>query len=74
MPSVADIMSRSIGLSQVRQRRAALTGDRADLLLRPPMGKLGVLDFEAGIPLIETGYRHAAEELAKSGLADRFIS
>jgi predicted acylesterase/phospholipase RssA/CRP-like cAMP-binding protein len=74
VPSVADIMSRSIGLSQVRQRRAALTGDRADLLLRPPMGKLGVLDFEAGIPLIEAGYRHAAEELAKSGLADRFIS
>ncbi len=73
LPSVADILSRSTGLSQVRQWRAALDGDRVDLLLRPPVAGLGTLDFKGGISLIEVGYRHAAEELSRSGLAERFV-
>jgi predicted acylesterase/phospholipase RssA len=71
-PTVFDILSRSTGLAQVRYQRAALADDRIDLLLRPAITGLGALDFKAGIPLIETGYRHAAEALAKSKLADRF--
>jgi NTE family protein len=74
VPNIADILSRSTGLSQVRQRRAALTGDWADLLLRPPVTRLGALDFKTGVGLIEEGYRYAAEELANSRLADRFSS
>ena len=74
VPNIADILSRSTGLSQVRQRRAALTGDRADLLLRPPVTRLGALDFKTGVGLIEEGYRYAVEELANSRLADRFSS
>ena len=70
VPSVVDIISRSTGLSQVRHRRAE-AGRNIDLLLRPPISGLGALDFKSGVPLIETGYRHAADELAKSGLADR---
>ena len=73
LPSVADILSRSTGLSQVRQRRAALDGNRVDLLLRPPVAALSTLDFKGGIPLIEAGYRHAAEALSRSGLAERFV-
>jgi hypothetical protein len=30
------------------------------------------LDFKGGIGLIDTGYRHAVEALAKSGLPRRF--
>ncbi len=72
VPRIADILSRSTGLSQVRHRRAALDGDRVDLLLRPPTASIRVLDFKGGIALIETSYRYAADALAKSGLAKRF--
>jgi predicted acylesterase/phospholipase RssA/CRP-like cAMP-binding protein len=70
VPGIADILSRSTGLSQVRSRRAL--DDRTDLVLRPPVAGLGVLDFKGGIALFETGYQYAVEALAKSGLADRF--
>ena len=72
VPGVADILSRSTALSQVRHRRAALDVDRVDLLLRPPTSGVRILDFKAGVGLIETAYRHAAEALAKSGLPKRF--
>jgi len=32
-------------LSGVSHRRAALAGDRVDLLLRPPLPAIGALDF-----------------------------
>ena len=67
-----DILSRSTGLSQVRSRRTL--DDRVDLLLRPPVAGFGVLDFKGGIALFETGYQYAVEALAKSGLADRFVT
>jgi predicted acylesterase/phospholipase RssA/CRP-like cAMP-binding protein len=73
VPYVVDILNRSTGLSQVR-RRAALDGDRVDLLLRPPVAGIGALDFKGAIALIETGYRHAAQALSESGLAERFTT
>ena len=73
-PNVVDILSRSTGLSQVRHRRAALDDHRIDLLLRPPVAEVGTLDFKGGVALIKAGYRHAAEALAKSGLAERFVT
>ena len=72
VPGIADVLSRSTGLSQVRSRRAL--EDRVDLLLRPPVAGFGVLDFKGGIALFETGYRYTAEALAKSGLAKRFVT
>ncbi len=72
VPGIADVLTRSTGLSQVRSRRTL--EDRVDLLLRPPVAGLGVLDFKGGIALFETGYRYAAEALAESGLAGRFIA
>lgn len=72
VPTIFDVLSRSTGLSQIRHQRAALANDPIDLLLRPGITGLGALDFKGGVGLIETGYRHAAEALAKSGLADRF--
>jgi len=72
VPGIADVLSRSTGLSQVRSRRAL--EERVDLLLRPPVAGLGVLDFKGGIALFETGYRYAAEAIAKSGLAERFVT
>jgi predicted acylesterase/phospholipase RssA/CRP-like cAMP-binding protein len=71
-PGIADILSRSTGLSQVRHRRAALDVDRIDLLLRPPTASVRILDFKDGLGLIETAYRYTAEALTQSGLAKRF--
>ena len=74
VPTVIDILSRSTGLSGVRHQRAALAGDRVDLLLRPPLPAIGALDFKAGAALIEVGYRHAVEALARSQLGSRFVT
>jgi predicted acylesterase/phospholipase RssA/CRP-like cAMP-binding protein len=74
LPGIADILSRSTGLSQVRHRRTALGDDHIDLLLRPPVARLRSLDFRGGVQLIETAYRYAAEALEKSGLAGRFVT
>jgi predicted acylesterase/phospholipase RssA/CRP-like cAMP-binding protein len=74
VPGIAEILNRSTGLSQIRHRRAALDDDRVDLLLSPPVTWLRGLDFKGGIALIEIGYRYAAEALAKSELAKRFVS
>jgi NTE family protein/lysophospholipid hydrolase len=72
VPGIAEILSRSTGLSQVRSRR--VLDDGVDLLLRPPVAGFGVLDFKGGIALFDTGYRYAVEALAKSGLAKRFVT
>jgi NTE family protein len=74
VPNVADILSRSNGLSQIQQRRTALARDGIDLLLRPPIAALGALDFKGGVALIDAGYRYAADALSDSRLADRFAT
>ena len=74
VPGIGYILTRSPSLSQVRHRRAALGGDRVDLLLRPPVDGLGALDFKGAAPLIEAGYSYATEVLARSGLAQRFAT
>jgi hypothetical protein len=50
----------------------AVIAEHVDLLLRPPVPAIGAYDFKAGAALIETGYRHAAEALADSGIPGRF--
>jgi NTE family protein len=70
VPGIGYILTRSPSLNQVRHRRAAL--DDVDLLLRPPVGGFGGLDFKGAGPLIELGYRYTADALASSGLAQRF--
>jgi predicted acylesterase/phospholipase RssA/CRP-like cAMP-binding protein len=72
VPTVFDIVSRANGLSGTRHQRVTLGGEHVDLLLHPPVPAIGAYDFKAGAALIETGYRHAAEALAASGLPGRF--
>jgi predicted acylesterase/phospholipase RssA/CRP-like cAMP-binding protein len=74
VPGIGYILTRSPSLNQVRHRRAALDGDRVDLLLTPPVEGLGALDFKGAGPLIEAGYRYATETLAASGLAQQFAT
>jgi predicted acylesterase/phospholipase RssA/CRP-like cAMP-binding protein len=72
LPSILDILSRANGLSGVRAQRAMLADHQIDLLLRPPVARLGALDFKGGVRLIEVGYRCAIEALANSELRSRF--
>jgi len=74
VPGIAQILIRSTGLSQLRHRRAGLDYDSVDLLLRPPAGGLGTLNFKDGVALMETGYQYTIEQLDKSGLAKRFAA
>jgi predicted acylesterase/phospholipase RssA/CRP-like cAMP-binding protein len=74
VPGIGYILTRSPTLNQVRHRRAALDGDRVEMLLRPPVGGFGALDFKGAIPLIEMGYSYTTEALASSGLAQRFAT
>jgi predicted acylesterase/phospholipase RssA/CRP-like cAMP-binding protein len=74
VPGIAEILNRSTGLSQIRRRRAALDDARVDLVLHPPVARLRTLDFNGGIALIDAGYRYAADALAKSGLAEQFMT
>jgi predicted acylesterase/phospholipase RssA/CRP-like cAMP-binding protein len=74
VPGIAEILNRSTGLSQIRRRRAALDDARVDLVLHPPVARLRTLDFNGGIALIDAGHRYAADALAKSGLAEQFMT
>jgi predicted acylesterase/phospholipase RssA/CRP-like cAMP-binding protein len=74
VPGIAEILNRSTGLSQVRYRRAARDDDRVDLLLSPPVARLRSLDFNGGIALISSAHQYAADALAKSGFAERFVN
>ena len=42
--------------------------------VRTTVARLGSLDFRGGIALIDAGYRYAAEELSKSGLANQVVT
>jgi predicted acylesterase/phospholipase RssA/CRP-like cAMP-binding protein len=72
IPGIAEILTRSTGLSQLRNRRAALVDDSVDLLLRPPAAGFGTMNFKDGVALMETGYRYTIEQLERSGLAKSF--
>lgn len=74
VPNVVDILTRSTGLSQIRQRRAVLARHSIDLLLQPPIAALTALDFKGAVAMIEVGYRYAADALAHSKLSDRFVT
>jgi predicted acylesterase/phospholipase RssA/CRP-like cAMP-binding protein len=74
VPNVVDILTRSTGLSQIRQRRAVLARDGIDFLLHPPIAALGALDFKGAVAMIEAGYRYAADALTSSKLSDRFVT
>jgi NTE family protein len=41
--------------------------DRADILFKPPLENIDLLDWQACDQAIETGYRHAVEKLEQLG-------
>ncbi|MDM7321895.1 MAG: patatin-like phospholipase RssA [Gammaproteobacteria bacterium] len=55
MPSILDVMGRSVNIMQLRIGRSRLAGDPPDILLMPRMPEIGLLDF------------HRAEEAMQAG-------
>lgn len=55
MPSILDVMSRSINIMELRISRSRLAGDPPDVLLMPRMPQIGLMDF------------HRAEEAMLAG-------
>lgn len=66
VPRLGDVLLRSMALSTARLQRDRLAG-RSVELLSPPVGRSGMLDFQAGPGLVEPAYRYAVEALAQSG-------
>lgn len=69
VPRLGDVLLRSMSLSTARLQRDRLGGRPLERLLVPPVGRAGMLDFQAGPGLVEPAYRYALEELARTPAA-----
>jgi predicted acylesterase/phospholipase RssA/CRP-like cAMP-binding protein len=66
-PTIVDILLRTTTLASSqhseRMRR------EVDLLLKPPVDKFGLLDFDRLVPIVNTGYRYAFDALSRWSVA-----
>lgn len=65
VPGFLSLMLKATEIGTMAAVRAS--GARADLLLRPPVGRFGFTDVRSFDAVVETGYRDACEKLAASG-------
>ncbi|RME76497.1 MAG: hypothetical protein D6785_13720 [Planctomycetota bacterium] len=65
MPSIIDIINRSIELPSLHHRQKLFASNVMDLYLRPPIEKYTILEFEKMDEIVEVGYKYGLEELAK---------
>ena len=71
-PGILDILLRTAELASINQRRKTI--EEADLYLNLPVQDFKLLEFESMDELIDIGYRHTKQEIArweKEGLWDR---
>jgi NTE family protein len=61
IPSMLDVMATSINIMQERITRSRLAGEPADVLIRPHLGQMALMDFHHATPAINEG-RRAAEQ------------
>lgn len=60
IPSMLDVMVSSINIMQERITRSRLAGEPADVLIRPRLAQMALMDFHRATPAINEG-RRAAE-------------
>jgi len=60
IPSMLDVMATSINIMQERITRSRLAGEPADVMIRPRLGQMALMDFHRATPAINEG-RRAAE-------------
>ena len=64
-PPMLDVLASSINIMQVLITRSRLAGEPADVLIAPPLGHLGVMEFHRADTAIETGRRTAEAALPR---------
>lgn len=72
MPSILDVMGRSINIMQLRISRSRLVGDPPDLLLMPRMPGIGLMDFHRAQEAMQAGRQ--AVERASPALHDLLLA
>ncbi|MFN0315423.1 MAG: cyclic nucleotide-binding domain-containing protein [Burkholderiales bacterium] len=70
VPNIAALLLRTTEVSS-NQKAVEVKRD-ADVCLRPPIDKFGILDFESIDQIVETGYRYTLERLASMNDDTRF--
>ncbi len=63
LPSLLAVMSASIDIMQVRITRSRMAGDPPEVLLRPQVADIGLLDFHRAAEAIEAGRRAVEVDL-----------
>jgi NTE family protein len=61
IPSMLDVMATSINIMQEHITRSRLAGEPADVMIRPRLGQMALMDFHRATPAINEG-RRAAEQ------------
>jgi NTE family protein len=64
-PSMFSVMVAALKITQDRITRARLASDPPDVVIRPDLGHIGLLEFDRAAEAIETGERAAAEAIAE---------
>jgi len=67
-PPLPDVLVRGLMLAGSRGDRTRLAASPGTVLLRPPVGAGGLLDFKAGPALVEPAYRYSHDMLSGSDL------
>lgn len=60
MPSILDVLNISLNIMQVRITRSRLAGEPADVIIRPRLSNMALMDYHRAGDAIEEG-EHAAE-------------
>lgn len=63
MPSIFDVLSISLNIMQVRITRSRLAGEPADVMIRPHLAELALMDYHRAAPAIAEGERAAEQVL-----------
>jgi len=69
MPGMGELLLASLHVMQVRLTESRLRVERPEVLIRPPLGPVHLLEFDRAEEVIEIGYRsalHPVRELARS--------
>ncbi len=63
MPSMLNVLSKSLNIMQVRITHSRLAGEPADVMIRPRLSNIGAMDFHRGAVAIAEGERVAEQAL-----------
>jgi NTE family protein len=65
MPSILDVLNISLNIMQVRITRSRLAGEPADVIIRPRLADMALMDYHRASDAIEEGARAAELALAE---------